>query len=111
MCKAYRSGKPSSLTSQNDASPDQALCWIPISAEMGIQHKAWSGDASFCDVNEDGFPDLYALHMYGRDTLYENQGGKKFVDKTLNYFPRTPNGSMGIKFFDFNLDGKMDWFG
>jgi len=80
------------------------------SAEMGLQHAAWSGDASFCDLNEDGFPDLYVLHMYGRDTLYENQGGKTFVDKTLTYFPRTPNGSMGIKFFDFDQDGKMDLF-
>ena len=81
-----------------------------VSKEMKLDHVAWSGDASFCDLNDDGFPDLYVLNMFGRDYLYMNHGGKSFEDETLTYFPRTPNGSMGIKFFDFNQDGLMDLF-
>jgi hypothetical protein len=81
-----------------------------VSKEMDLQHSAWSGDASFCDLNEDGFPDLYVLNMAGANKFYENQGGRSFVDKTRSYFPRTSNGAMGIKCFDFNQDGKMDVF-
>ena len=31
----------------------------------------------------------------GRDHYFENAGGREFVDKTAQYFPRTPWGSMG----------------
>ena len=79
-----------------------------VSASMGLEHVGWSGDATFCDVNGDGFPDLYVLSMSGRDRLYENQGGTRFVDQSDRYFPKTPWGAMGVKFFDFNLDGEMD---
>lgn len=75
-----------------------------------LNHSAWSGEASFADVNGDGFPDLYVLNMQGDDHFYLNQGGMKFVDKTDEYFPKTPWGAMGLKFFDFNNDGRIDLF-
>jgi len=55
-----------------------------VSKEMDLQHVGWSGDASFCDLNEDGFPDLYVLDMQDPDKYYENQGGKGFIDKTAS---------------------------
>ncbi len=81
-----------------------------VSKEAGLDHRGWSGDATFCDLNGDGYPDLYVLSMSGADKYYENDHGKRFVDKTAAYFPKTPWGSMGVKFFDFNLDGLMDLF-
>src|SRR6266508_3597156 len=80
-----------------------------VSAELGLEHRGWSGDATFCDLNEDGYPDLYVLSMSGEDRYYENSSqrgadGKRFVERTAAYFPKTPWGSMGVKFFDFNLD-------
>jgi hypothetical protein len=48
--------------------------------------------------------------MSGEDRYYENEGGKRFVERTAQYFPKTPWGSMGVKFFDHNLDGLMDLF-
>jgi hypothetical protein len=75
-----------------------------------LNHSAWSGEASFVDVNGDGFPDLYVLNMQGDDHFYLNEGGKKFVDRTGQYFPKTPWGAMGLKFFDFNNDGLIDLF-
>jgi enediyne biosynthesis protein E4 len=81
-----------------------------VSREMGLQHQGWSGDASFCDLNQDGFPDLYVLNMQGDDKYYENDRGKRFLEKTAALFPKTPWGAMGIKFFDYNLDGLMDLF-
>ena len=61
-------------------------------------------------VNEHGWPDLYVLNMEGDNHFFENQHGKGFVDKTTTYFPKTPWGAMGIKFFDYNQDGLMDLF-
>jgi hypothetical protein len=54
-------------------------------------------------------PDLFVL-MQGHGHYFENQGGHAFVDKTAEYFPKTPWGAMGIKFFDFDNDGRPDLF-
>jgi enediyne biosynthesis protein E4 len=79
-----------------------------VTEEVGLEMSSWTGDGSFADLNGDGFPDLYFLNMQGDNHYFENEGGKKFVDKTDQYFPKTPWGAMGIKFFDFDNDGLMD---
>jgi len=81
-----------------------------VSKEMGLRDGSWSGDATFVDLNQDRFPDLYVVNMQGDNHYYENQSGKGFVEKTASYFPKTPWGAMGVKFFDFNQDGLMDLF-
>ena len=79
-----------------------------VTNAMGLGDAGWSGDASFVDLNGDGFPDLYALNMQGSSHYYENQGGRKFVEKTPQIFPRTSWGAMGVKFFDYDNDGRPD---
>jgi hypothetical protein len=79
-----------------------------VTAEVGLRPQGWCGDATFADLNGDGFPGLFILNMQGHSHYYQNVGGKKFVDKTDEYFPRTPWGAMGIKFFDYDNDGRMD---
>ncbi len=79
-----------------------------VTAEVGLRPTGWCGDASFADPNGTGFPGLFILNMQGHDHYFENAGGKKFVDKTEQYFPKTPWGAMGVKFFDFDNDGRMD---
>jgi enediyne biosynthesis protein E4 len=81
-----------------------------VTAELGLNPKIWGGDADVVDLNGDGWPDIYFLNMQGANHYFENQGGKKFVDKTSKYFPRTPWGAMGIKFFDYDNDGRMDLY-
>jgi hypothetical protein len=79
-----------------------------FTAEMGLHPHGWCGDASFGDLNGTGWPSIYFLNMQGSNSFYENQGGKIFTDKTAQYFPRTPWGAMGIKFFDYDNDGRID---
>jgi enediyne biosynthesis protein E4 len=79
-----------------------------VTAEVGLNPHGWAGDATFADVNGDGWPDIYFLNMQGANHYFENEGGKKFVEKTAEYFPRTPWGAMGVKFFDYDNDGRMD---
>jgi hypothetical protein len=81
-----------------------------VSEKTGLVNRGWTGDATFTDLNGDGYPDLYALNMQGDDHYFENIEGKRFVERTGAYFPKTPWGAMGIKFFDFNLDGLPDLF-
>jgi hypothetical protein len=84
--------------------------FVNVSKQVGLQDTSWSGDASIVDVNDDGWPDLYVLNMQGSDEYYENDGGTRFIKKSREVFPRTSWGSMGIKVFDFNNDGRMDIF-
>lgn len=81
-----------------------------VTAEVGLNPHGWCGDATFADLNNDGWPDIFFLNMQGRDHYFENEGGKHFVEKTDQYFPKTPWGAMGVKFFDYDNDGKMDLF-
>jgi cytochrome oxidase Cu insertion factor (SCO1/SenC/PrrC family) len=79
-----------------------------VSRETGLVDMSWTGAASPLDLNEDGWIDLYVLSMQGHDEYYENFNGKRFVPKSREIFPRTPWGSMGIKVFDVDNDGRMD---
>ncbi len=81
-----------------------------VTEEMGLHPHGWCGDASFGDLNGTGWPSIYFLNMQGSNSYYENEGGKIFADKTAQYFPRTPWGAMGIKFFDYDNDGRIDLF-
>ena len=80
-----------------------------VTAEAGLKPVGWSGDATFTDLNGDGWPQLYILNMQGANHFFENHGGK-FSEQTSRYFPKTPWGAMGIKFFDYDNDGRMDLF-
>jgi hypothetical protein len=84
--------------------------FVDVSQRTGLVDLSWSGDASADDVNDDGRLDLYVLNMLGNDEYYENVGGVRFVKKSRRVFPRTSWGSMGIKVFDFNNDGRLDIF-
>lgn len=81
-----------------------------VTREMNLVDSSWSGDATIVDLNNDRYPDVYLLSMEGPDHYYENIGGKKFVDKTSEYFPFTSSGAMGVKFFDYDNDSDMDLY-
>ena len=79
-----------------------------VSSRMGLLDDGWTGDAAFADLDADGYPELYLLNMQGDDRYYDNLGGKHFREATAATFPKTPWGTMGIKFFDFDNDTNLD---
>jgi hypothetical protein len=81
-----------------------------VTVERRLVDTSWSGAATPFDANEDGWPDLYVLNMQGHDEYYENAGGDHFVRRSREVFPRTPWGSMGVKVFDFDNDGRLDLY-
>ncbi|HEX2164203.1 MAG TPA: CRTAC1 family protein, partial [Thermoanaerobaculia bacterium] len=81
--------------------------WKEVSDAVGFVDDSWSGDASATDFDGDLDPDLYLTNMQGDDRYWENRDGR-FVERTAAHFPKTPWGTMGIKFFDYDRDGDLD---
>ncbi len=84
--------------------------FVDVTEQAGLKDTSWSGDASPLDANNDGWPDLYLANMQGHDQYYENVEGRRFVKKSRQLFPATPWGTMGIKVFDFENDGRLDLY-
>jgi enediyne biosynthesis protein E4 len=80
-----------------------------VTAEVGLKPVGWAGDATFTDLEGNGWPQLYILNMMGANHFFENRQGK-FTEETKKYFPKTSWGAMGVKFFDYDNDGRMDLF-
>ncbi len=79
-----------------------------VGAALGLRGNGWFGDATFCDLDADGFPELYLPNMQGDDRYYANRAGRTFEERTPALFPMTAWGATGVKFFDQDQDGRMD---
>ncbi len=79
-----------------------------VTEQLGLVSDAWSGDATAIDLNLDGWPDLYVLNMQGHDEYWQNEGGKRFVERRAEVFGKNPWGAMGIQAFDMDNDGDQD---
>ncbi len=65
--------------------------------------------ASFADIDNDGYLDLYLANV-GENKFYKNDNGKKFIDIT-NEFDYTLNGySTGTAVGDIDNDGDVDLY-
>ena len=88
----------------------EGMSFEDVTKEVGLVDSSWSGAATPIDANDDGWPDLYVLDMQGHDEYFENRKGEAFTRKSRDVFPRTPWGSMGVKVFDYDNDGKLDLY-
>jgi hypothetical protein len=71
--------------------------------------------AMFCDINGDGWPDLYLANDEMNGDLFLNKKGKHFDNIGLEHGVAlsgdgTVQGGMGVDFGDYNRDGLMDLF-
>ena len=81
-----------------------------VTAKAGLKGRGWAGDATAFDYNDDGYPDVLIASMFGRAQLYRNNREGTFTDVTRAVLGRTPYGSMGVRAFDFNNDGRLDLY-
>ena len=86
---------------------DRGRTFEEVGSSVGLDDDSWAGDATFTDLNLDGFPELYVLNMQGDDHFYKNLQGR-FREDTSNVFGKTPWGAMGIATLDWNNDGRID---
>jgi hypothetical protein len=81
-----------------------------VTATARLKGPGWGGDVAVFDYDEDGYLDLLVTNMFGRSTLYHNNGDGTFTDVTAKTLKRTSWGAIGCKAFDFNNDGRLDLF-
>jgi len=82
-----------------------------VSADAGITIEGYGLGVSVCDINRDGWPDVYVSNDYlSNDLLYINNHDGTFTDRLVDYFKHTSYSAMGNDVSDFNNDGMLDVF-
>jgi hypothetical protein len=85
--------------------------YVNISKEAGILIEGYGLGLNICDINKDGWKDIYVTNDYLSDDLfYINDGKGKFVDMAAELLKHTSNSAMGNDVADINNDGNLDIF-
>ncbi|HOW39649.1 MAG TPA: VCBS repeat-containing protein [Bacteroidales bacterium] len=80
-----------------------------VSKQAGVTWDGFGLGAAVCDINKDGWPDIYVGNDYiSNDLLYVNQGDGTFREMLKDYMKHTSNSTMGVDIADFNNDGLID---
>ena len=79
-----------------------------VAGEVGLEHKGRETGATFADVDNDGFLDLY-INLENESLLYRNADKGIFEDKTETS-KITGAGVTKTLFFDLDQDGDLDLF-
>ena len=71
----------------------------------------WGLTATFRDINDDGFPDIYVCNdFWTPDRVWLNDGKGRFRLAPRLALRNMPASSMGVDFADYDRDGDMDFF-
>jgi enediyne biosynthesis protein E4 len=82
-----------------------------VSREAGITWDGFGLGSCVCDINRDGWPDIYICNDYiTNDLLYINQRDGTFKEMVKNYIKHLSYSAMGMDIADFNNDGLIDIF-
>ena len=80
-----------------------------VSKEAGILIEGYGLGLNICDINRDGWKDIYVTNDYlTDDLLYINNQNGTFTDQAARYFKHTSNSAMGNDVVDMNNDGLAD---
>jgi hypothetical protein len=78
--------------------------------DSGDAAKIWKQGATFADIDNDGFLDLYVCRFDAPNRLYVNQGDGKFREEAAARGLDIKDGSVVGAFCDFDRDGWLDVF-
>lgn len=82
-----------------------------VTREAGIYSSqiGYGLGVNICDINNDGFPDIYISNdFHENDYLYINNGNGTFTERLTEFMGHTSRSSMGNDIGDFNNDGLLD---
>jgi len=83
--------------------------FINVSAEAGVTIEGYAHSVTICDINLDGWKDIYVANDYlSNNILYINNGNGTFTDRVQEYFKHTAANAMGSDIVDINNDGLSD---
>ena len=80
----------------------------PENSTVGIWRN--SMQATWCDYNQDGRPDLYIANDWGPDVLFRNDGPAGFTDVTAEAGLTAYGFAMGASWGDYDNDGREDLY-
>ena len=102
-----RSGKAPSVDKLFRNNGDQTF--TDVSDEAGILIEGFGLGVEICDMNKDGWPDIYVSNDFlTDDLLYINQKNGSFRNEIGSYFKHLTFNGMGNDIADINNDGHMD---
>ena len=106
------SGTKNDKLYRNDGpGPDGLPRFTNVTREAGILTEGYSLGISVCDVNLDGWPDLYVTNDYvSNDLLWINNQDGTFTDRATDYLKHSSYSAMGNEVADLNGDGRDDLF-
>ncbi len=88
----------------------RSLRFVDVTAQSGIEAVAYGLGVAAGDVDNDGFVDLYLMHL-GGNQLYRNRGGGRFVDITATSgTANQPGFAVSAAFLDYDRDGALDLY-
>ncbi len=80
-----------------------------VSDEAGIKYDGFGHSATICDINNDGWKDIYISDDFlSNNILYINNHDGTFTNRSKEYFKHTSFNSMGQDIVDINNDGLPD---
>ncbi len=80
-----------------------------ISREAGILIEGYGLGVAACDINQDGWTDIYCANDFiSNDLLWINNHDGTFTESAGEYFSHFTHNGMGVDIADFNNDGLSD---
>jgi hypothetical protein len=80
-----------------------------VSQKAGITYEGYGHAATICDINNDGWKDIYVSDDFlSSNLLYINNHDGTFTERVKDYFKHTSYNSMGQDVVDMNNDGLPD---
>ena len=80
-----------------------------VSKQAGILHEGFGLGINICDINRDGWKDIYVTNDFATsDLLYVNNKNGTFTNRNRETFRHTSYSAMGNDVADINSDGLAD---
>ena len=94
---------------RNEFDKQKGWSFRDVTREVGLDtnNRRWSYAATWEDYDNDGDQDLYVANDFGRDNLYQNDGGQ-FVDVAAQAGVEDAGSGMAVTWGDYTRDGWMD---
>jgi len=85
-----------------------------LQSTSGTDYNRWCWGATWADVDNDGWQDLYVSNggsfvPDSQNILYFNDGDETFTPQNFDDMPNDDNSSFSCSTFDYNNDGGMDF--